>query len=871
MQLNNDLISNDALTNKAFSIDSILNLARSSAGHGVSKELKSAIALLARAPQLLVGTDYDGTIAPLTHSPAFAVPSHDSLAALRALASLPQTNVVVISGRSLRDLAAVSRLPSEVHLVGSHGSEFDIGFVEKLSPKKQRKLKQIKLLTRELVEEYEGASVEVKPAGVAVHYSNLKPKHAKKIVKETKKFAKQLGVQFTNSKNVVDLSVVKTSKGQALNMVRENTGTSAVLYMGDDVADEEAFETLRGPDLGIKVGTGETIAQYRVIDSEDVSYLLALLFEARRAWLFGETADPIEKHTLIGNGVSTAMLTPDAKICWLTHPLPNSAALFAYLLGGEPAGYFGVEPLSGADVLGQRYVNYSMVTETRWAEFKVTDYLEKVEHGKTSLVRVLEGSTKVRVTYAPRPDYSAAPFNLVAEGSAVYLNGVGEKIDLFASRGEFQILEHGLQANAILEVDLSEGPVVLNLRMGQFEDDPKFENEPKARKAIMEDGINWSNSLHIPNHKPQLVKRSALTLRSLCHEPTGGILAAATTSLPEGIGGTRNWDYRYCWLRDGSMTVSTLVTLGSYNEAENFLNWLDEILKESNGAQWLHPLYPVDGHTQSPEAILDHLPGYAGSRPVRIGNAADHQVQLDVFGPMAELIDNLAEKTNELSDFHWNLLEQMVEAVTARWMEPDHGIWEARIMPRHNIYTKVMCWSTIDHAVKAAKRHKRDYPKAWEETAKTIRDEVLEKGWSEKSQSYTVAYDSDEADSAVLHIGLSGMIGTDDERFQKTVAFIEKELRVGPTVFRYRYDDGLPGLEGGFHICTTWLIEAFVEVGRIDDALELFQQLVNLVGPTGLYAEEYDANTNTHLGNHPQAYSHIGFVRCARLLEQYAH
>src|SRR5699024_7957231 len=258
--------------------------------------------------------------------------------------------------------------------------------------------------------------------------------------------------------------------------------------------------------------------------------------------------------------------------------------------------------------------------------------------------------------------------------------------------------------------------------------------------------------------------------RALCHEPTGGVLAAPTTSLPEGIGGVRNWDYRYTWLRDGSMTVRALLALGSTGEAEGFLSWLSGILSRTVSPEFLHPLYAVDGSALTAEAVLELLPGYAGSRPVRVGNAAEHQVQLDVFGPVAELLRDISIARGGLADDEWELLVAMGRAVEARWHEEDHGIWEARRPPKHNVYTKVMCWVTLDRAIDVADRTGRDLPGAWRGLREQIAEEVIERGWSERVQSYTVAYDDDDLDAASLFVGLSGMLPADDLRVLATVA-----------------------------------------------------------------------------------------------------
>ncbi|MDT0332153.1 glycoside hydrolase family 15 protein, partial [Nocardiopsis lambiniae] len=413
----------------------------------------------------------------------------------------------------------------------------------------------------------------------------------------------------------------------------------------------------------------------------------------------------------------------------------------------------------------------------------------------------------------------------------------------------------------------SERPVVLELRCGTDALDPHPVAEARRRGAAQREWASWVGSLSLPEVERRLVARSALTLRGLC-TPTGGVMAAATTSLPEEIGGIRNWDYRYCWLRDGALTVQALVDLGSTAEADRFLDWVHDVVATLPGPELLKPLYSLRGTDLGPEEVIESLSGYAGSRPVRVGNLADHQVQLDVFGPVVELIAHLARVRGVLADRDWELVQDMARAVARRWHEPDHGIWEERDEPRQRVYSKVMCWVTLDRAIALAGAYGRGVDPSWEGLRERIAQEVIAKGWNEDVGAFTTAYDGTDLDAASLHIGLSGLLDPADERFQSTVTAIEAELRSGPTVYRYHRDDGLPGGEGGFHLCTAWLIEAYVVTGRRAEAEELFGHLVDCAGPTGLLPEEFDPVSERALGNHPQAYSHLGLIRCARLLDQ---
>ncbi len=574
---------------------------------------------------------------------------------------------------------------------------------------------------------------------------------------------------------------------------------------------------------------------------------------------------------MLANSRTIALVTPTGDVTWMCHPEPDSAAVFAHLLGGPEAGHFTIGPARSALPLGQKYIDSTMTVETRWASLQVTDYLAHDEvPGRTDLIRVVTGEADAVVTFAPRPEFGQAPVQLVAEADGLRVLGTNDPIVLRAPGVTWTIGADDQTATATISP--ANGPIILELRCGTEDLGENPTSEPELRERAESYWRDWAQTLTLPERKPGLMKRSALTLRGLVHAESGAILAAATTSLPEDIGGIRNWDYRYCWLRDASMTASALVALGSLSEAEGLLGWLHRVLEHLPGPDRLHPLYTLAGTALPPEAVIDSLPGYAGSRPVRVGNAANSQVQLDVFGPVVELIHDLSHArkhlghSDPLTDADWNLVSDMVLAVERRWYEPDHGIWEIRGNPRHHVYSKVMCWVTVDRAVKLAEEFERAAPSSWAALRDEIAAEVIEKGWNESVNSYTAAYDGTDLDAATLYIGLSGLIDPTDPRFTATVIATEAELRSGATVYRYHRDDCLPGGEGGFHLCAAWLVEAYLLIGARSQAELLFDQLVKATGPTGLLSEEYDPVAERSLGNHPQAYSHIGLLRCAALL-----
>jgi trehalose-phosphatase len=833
-------------------------------------ELEAAIAHLARTPQLLVACDYDGTVAPIVDDPMAATPRPDTVVALRALAALSNTHVAVISGRSLRDLAGLSRLPTEIHLVGSHGGEFDLGFGKRLSPRELDLRAAVKSQLTEIAGRTPGAELEVKPAAVTFHYRRADRADVRRALADIEAGPAALdGVHTHHNDEAVELLVVDTDKGRALESLRHRVGASAVLFFGDSPTDEHAFATLRGPDIGVKVGHGETQATFFVDDTAGVAEALARLSQLRTEWVTGSGAVPIADHSMLSDQRTAAIVTPDARITWYCAPRIDSSAVFAELVGGPTAGFFAVCPVDNAESPTQRYVDDTMVLETSWGDVTVTDYLDASGArpdrlaGRSDLVRVVTGTGKVRIEFAPRLDFGRHGTRLAIRDGGVEVVDTADLMVLRAPGVTWELTDDGRQHTALAEVELTGEPLVLEFRYGTASTKADSRAESERRTETLGFWQEWADGLTLPAVETELVGRSALALKALCHGPTGAILAAATTSLPESIGGIRNWDYRYCWLRDAAMSASALVRLGSFGEAMAYLDWVLGILEQRDDPERLHPLYLVTGRHLPPEADIAELAGYAGSRPVRVGNAAERQVQLDVFGPVVDLIWLLSTQGAPLSGQHWKLVQAMVTAVDKRWQEPDHGIWEVRRSPRHHVHSKVMCWVTVDRAVRVASDFVDGDHREWELLRDAIGEDVLNRGWKDEVGSFTAAYDGTDVDASVLAVGLYGLVDPQDERFLRTVDTVERELREGQTVYRYRGDDGLPGREGGFHLMTSWLVDAYLATGRADEARELFAGLVSCAGQTGLMSEEWDPETELSLGNHPQAYSHLGVIHNA--------
>jgi len=837
--------------------------------------LNDIVSHVTSSPVLLVASDFDGTLAELVERTDHASTNPASRAALSRLSRTPHTHIAIISGRGLADLRSRLRPDERWELSGSHGAEIA---GEPDRPFTANSCDQLELVAAELktlASMHAGCSVEHKPRGVAFHYRGILDGCTEEVVDAVMALAKHSpALVMRLGSMVVEFLADRVTKGDGLRRIRRRVGASAVIFIGDDLTDEHAFMAMVPSDAAVKVGSGDTRAKFRLEGTDDVARLLTLLADEREAWARSRALTPITAHSMLSDQRTVALVTPTARVTWLCLPRIDSPPLFAELLGGPRAGYFEIAPLEPGGLPTQMYDGDSLVLQTRWPQCTVTDYLDCgsgrafQRPGRTDLIRVVEGTSICRVRFAPRLDFGRVGTLLAVREHGLEVEGSSDPLLLYSPGVQWRISADGAHQIAEAEIDPRRGPVVFELRAGSANDRPHPQPEMQRRQATHRFWSAWASSLRLPTVASDHVKRSALLLRALVHGPTGAIAAAGTTSLPEHLGGQRNWDYRYCWPRDAAMAAAALVRLGNTGTAMRLLDWLARVLDQCESPGRLRPIYTVDGHDLGPEAEIGGLCGYGDSRPVRVGNAAAQQVQLDVFGPITDLVALLAEQGAPISPDHWRMTRLMVEAVESRWQEPDHGIWEIRGEREHHVHSKVMCFHTVNRALVVHDYVVGRTNPAWGELRDRIRADVLRKGFSESANAFTATYGRIELDAAVLSVGLTGLVDADDPRFVATVDAVEKNLRFGGTVLRYRFDDGLPGREGGFHLCTGWLIEALARSGRLTEACQLFDQLLQCVGPTGVLSEQLDPELGMPLGNAPQAYSHLALINAALCLEQ---
>nr|WP_255672816.1 glycoside hydrolase family 15 protein [Glycomyces amatae] len=581
----------------------------------------------------------------------------------------------------------------------------------------------------------------------------------------------------------------------------------------------------------------------------------------------------IEEYGMIGDLQTAALVGSDGSIDWLCLPRFDSAACFAALLGGDEHGSWRLGPAEGGRCTRRRYRGDTLILETEWdtpqGSVRVTDAMPP--RGEAAdVVRVVEGlggRVLMRTEMRLRFGYGkVTPWVRCHEG---HLSAIAGPDAAWLDADVPLVLE---DAAAHAEFSVGEGQkvtFVLTHQPSHHDRPPK----PDALDAIADTEAFWTDwieDLRYEGEWSEAVRRSVITLKALTYAPTGGILAAATTSLPEEIGGVRNWDYRFCWLRDASFVLQAMLGTGFLAEAKAWRQWL--LRAAAGDPAELQIMYGLDGLHWLPENVLDWLPGYEGSAPVRIGNAATRQFQLDVWGETIDAL-HLARQADGMPDEDaWDLQLALMAFVSENWDRPDDSLWEVRGEQRHFVHSKVMAWAAFDRAVQAVERFGLDGPvERWRELRDRVHAQVCEQGFDASRNTFTQFYGSKGLDAALLLLPQVGFLPWSDPRIVGTVEAVQRELAHGEYVLRYDTEadsgvDGLPGKEGAFLACTFWLVDALHGIGRADEARELFERLLKTRNDLGLLSEEYDPRTGRHLGNTPQAYSHVGLVNSARRL-----
>ena len=596
---------------------------------------------------------------------------------------------------------------------------------------------------------------------------------------------------------------------------------------------------------------------------------------------------PIEDYGAIGNLRTVALVGRNGSIDWCCLPELDRPSVFASLLDHRRGGHFRVAP-RGATIGEQRYLEHSNVLETRFetagGTLTVTDLMPLrgsiLGNPQTApeIYRILHcerGEIEVEVEWAPRFDYARAPTRMKQSEAGFQAVGGLERLAIGGlPAGSAEIIEDGdgPLLRARFRLPAGERRVIVT-RYGAGTAAASVEQSAAVLKETVQAWRDWAHHCMMedctfggPWH-PQVI-RSGLVLKLLTFPDTGAIAAAPTTSLPEEIGGVRNWDYRFAWIRDAAFTAQALFAIGHRAEALEFLEWSERVAMAKGEQDWgLQIMYDLRGETELPELELEHLEGYRGSRPVRIGNGAAKQKQLDIYGELLNSAYEYMRLGGKLDPQLMAFLARIADQAAAEWREPDYGIWEVRGGPRHFIYSKVMCWVALDRAVCMADRFGlKGRTEVWRRERDAIHRAVLAEGFNDKVGAFVQSFGSTALDAANLMIPIVEFLPFDDPRVQATLDRTLEQLTENGFVHRYCADDGLPGGEGAFLLCTFWMVHALALSGRREQAREIFEGVAARANHLGLFAEEIDPRTGRFLGNFPQAFSHIGFINSALYL-----
>ena len=579
---------------------------------------------------------------------------------------------------------------------------------------------------------------------------------------------------------------------------------------------------------------------------------------------------PIEDYALIGDCHTAALVGKDGSIDWLCFPRFDSAACFAALLGGPDQGRWLISPTAEVRGVTRRYVDDSLVLqtdlETDTGTVRLTDFMPLSDE-RWDVVRIVEGlkgSVQMRMELVVRFDYGTTIPWVRRSGLGLLMTAGPDTLELTGS-----LAVSGENMKTVAEFTVNAGQresFDLNYRPSYHETRGAADAEQELRNT-RERWHLWSERCQYRGRWRPAVERSLITLKAVTFKPTGGIVAAPTTSLPEMPGGVRNWDYRYCWLRDATFTLNALLLAGYTKEATDWREWL--LRAVAGSPKDLQILYSVTGARRLDEFELPELPGYLGAKPVRVGNAASRQFQLDVYGELMDTLHLARLSGLDPEPAAWNFQRAMLEFLATVWQEPDDGIWEIRGERKHFTHSKVMAWVAFDRGIKDAERDGLEAPlDRWREIRDAIHAEVCAKGFCSKRQAFVQSYESSHLDASLLLMVQVGFLPSDDPRVLNTIVAIEGELLVDGLVMRYSTEtgvDALPAGEGAFLPCSFWLADSLLITGRREEGEALFERLLALCNDVGLLAEEFDPRSKHMLGNFPQALTHMALSNTARL------
>jgi alpha,alpha-trehalase len=583
-------------------------------------------------------------------------------------------------------------------------------------------------------------------------------------------------------------------------------------------------------------------------------------------------------YGIVGNCKTSALIKQNGSVDWMCYPTFSSPSVFAKILDTHKGGSFEIKPV-GKYKVNQRYIPDTAILETTFTSernsFQLFDFFPRYKkllrkgHEKlvrqnvlVRLVKKVKGSPKIRVTYDPEPNYAREECKFT-EKENVLICALPESNSFHLTSN---IPLEMITKAEVIDLDTSKFFVCGGDVSGY-----SLKRCNELLTATKKYWHGWCSSLELPVANRDLIVRSAITLKLLTYSPTGAIIAAPTTSIPEEVGSVRTWDYRYCWVRDAAFCVDALKKIGRDYESKKLLSFIiDQVLKND----YIQIMYGINGETRLKEEFLEHLDGFKGSKPVRIGNAAYNQIQHDIYGEILDIMFLyfvFYEFEKKVSMKYWRFIKYVVNQIKFNWDKPDSGIWEIRGTFAHYTYSKFMCYTGVDRAIKIAQHFgKEGVVEDWLKLKEEIKEDIISKGYNKKVKSFTMYYGSPYLDASLLHMGYHEFLERDDPRLINTVKAIDKGLRKGYLVQRYKVDDDFGKSNSAFTICSFWLVEALHYIGEEKKARDLYNKIVKHANHLGLFSEDIDLKSKKLIGNFPQAYTHIALINTSVLLSEWS-